>query len=615
MMSKTGSIIIHDLILAGICGLLLVAPLGVRAQDTAETEAEYELEEVRVTTSTKTEHAIDDDVPVTVEVITKEELETAKVQTIQEALKYVGGITISTQSGYYGQSPVRINGMQPTHTLVLVDGQRLGEQGGVVLKDYSTEMVEQIEIVKGPLSSLYGSDAMGGVINIITKKKADRPYGNFSITGGSRDTQIYSGSAGFGKDQYGGVVTYTHHQSDGIEHGVDDYEKDVFNASLGYDFNSKSKLEIRPFYSKYYMKYQNEYTKEDSGLNLKWKGAPDQLSNWYVSASVFRYDYDTDGGTTDNVFDYFEGEVGYSRLLTGRHLVTAGAHYHQEELTDYIADYTGDQDINAFFIQDEIDFNQLQIVVGARIDRHNEWGTELSPNLSMCYRLNEKARIRGSVAKAFCAPGLNRLYASWLLGKYYYHANPDLTPEKSIGYQLGVDYRFNERVSGQVNLFRNDVDDLITWSYVYNSTTQLYDVYWENADEGMTQGLELSLRTQLSKTLYVNIGYTLLDTESKTTGKELPFDPKNSFNLGLNWQARPNWQFSLSGLYVGKRYQNSSNTIRIDDYWLLNLGFEKKFNEHYRLVFSANNLLGKEGISDASDLDGVEYYVGIKTNI
>jgi outer membrane receptor for ferrienterochelin and colicins len=161
------------LVLTGIMGLTLATPpAGVWAQDAVEAvKEEYELEEVRVTTSTKTEHEIDEDVPVTVEVITKEELETAKVQTVQEALQYVSGVTVTTQKSSYGLGTVQMNGMPGPHTLVLVDGQRVGAQGGAILEDFSTEMVEQIEIVKGPLSSLYGSDAMGGVINIITKKK------------------------------------------------------------------------------------------------------------------------------------------------------------------------------------------------------------------------------------------------------------------------------------------------------------------------------------------------------------------------------------------------------------------------------------------------------------
>jgi outer membrane receptor for ferrienterochelin and colicins len=411
------------------------------------------------------------------------------------------------------------------------------------------------------------------------------------------------------------VATYTYHESEGVKHGFDDYEKNIFNASLGYDLNSKSKLEIRPFYSKYQMKYQG-CNQEDKGLNLKWKCIPDQLSNWYVSTSAFSYDYETDDKTMDQAMDYFEGEFGYSRLLGTRHLVTAGVHHHQEELTDDSSDYSGDQDISAFFIQDEMDFNPLQIVMGARLDHHSEWGTEVSPNISVCYRLNEKAKVRGSVAKAFCAPNLVKLCGNWLLvGETYtayFHANPDLKPEKSVGYQLGFDYRFSEWVSGRVNLLRNDIKDRIDYYYVYPN---FYDYYWENTDKTMTQGLELSLQARLSTTVWGNIGYTLLDTEDKDTGKDLALQPENSLNLGLNWQARPDLQFSLSGLHVGKRYENKVNSIRLDDYWLLNLGFEKKFNEHYRLIFSANNLLGEDGISDACNLDGVEYYVGIKTQI
>ncbi|MGD8399942.1 MAG: TonB-dependent receptor [Bacillota bacterium] len=111
------------------------------------------------------------------------------------------------------------------------------------------------------------------------------------------------------------------------------------------------------------------------------------------------------------------------------------------------------------------------------------------------------------------------------------------------------------------------------------------------------------------------MGYTLLDTENKKTGKELTGRAKNSVNLGLDWRALPGLKLNVSGLYLGKRWENLLNTKKMDDYFLLNLGLEKKFNEQYRMIFKINNLLGEDGISDAYNLDGVEYYVGIKTRI
>ncbi|MGD9154405.1 MAG: TonB-dependent receptor plug domain-containing protein [Bacillota bacterium] len=221
----------NRLILTGVCGLLLAAPLGVWAQEAAEEEEENDVGEIRVTTSTKTEREIND-VPVTVEVVTKEELEKKDEPTVQKALRFVTGVDVDFSSGSNGLGTVQINGMEGPHTLVLIDGQRAGVPGGAVLGDISSDMVEQVEVVKGSLSSLYGSDAIGGVVNIITKRWNGQPYNRFSLETGSRDTQIYQGTTSFGKERWGSVVSFSRQESDGVQEGLDDYVKDIFNASL-----------------------------------------------------------------------------------------------------------------------------------------------------------------------------------------------------------------------------------------------------------------------------------------------------------------------------------------------------------------------------------------------
>jgi outer membrane receptor for ferrienterochelin and colicins len=197
------------------------------------------------------------------------------------------------------------------------------------------------------------------------------------------------------------------------------------------------------------------------------------------------------------------------------------------------------------------------------------------------------------------------------MGPYRVHANPDLEPEESMGYQLGWDYRVNERISLQATLFQNDIDNLIT-SWVDRTVGYPYGMYWENTDEAMTRGLELNLRANLNKRLSGTLGYTRLDTEDKETGLELASRPRDRVNLTLDWQAAPKWQVHLSGLLTGERYEDDENTNKLGSYFLLNLGLEHKLTDNYRLFFKVDNMTGVEDIADAYDLDGAQYYLGIK---
>jgi outer membrane receptor for ferrienterochelin and colicins len=192
------------------------------------------LEQV-IVTATKTEHTLGD-VPVDAEVITREELEERQVKTVQEALKYLPGVKINqTSSGWGDKGKVQMQGLDERHTLILVDGQRfLGGHGDAVdLQSIPVAMVERIEVVKGPASALYGSDAMGGVVNIITRSAPGKASLTLSPSFGSRATQVHEATAGFGINKFGSLLSYTYRESDGVEKETDHYREHIFQGSLG----------------------------------------------------------------------------------------------------------------------------------------------------------------------------------------------------------------------------------------------------------------------------------------------------------------------------------------------------------------------------------------------
>lgn len=616
--------------------LLIVFTLPINAE-------EKDLGEIVVTTATKTESK-ESETPVKVEVITKEELEESSAKTVQEALEYIDGINViqNSRSNNWGKNGIDLRGLGSNYTLVLIDGQRFyGAYYNSDLSTISMEMVEQIEIVKGPFSALYGSDAMGGVVNIITKKRPEEAYGIFSSWGGSRGTRNYGVSAGFGQDKFGGAFTYTYEESNGIDKETDEYDENIFSASFGYDFNSKSKLELNPYYSKKHNEddgysgmrsgMRSGRDEERTGLNLKWQYNPDDLSGFYLRGSVFEFkNRTTDVKYVDNKTDSTELEITYNRLLGSSHLLTIGAQRHVEELDrenrsttpmggELVVSLEDDQTVNGFFIQDEMDFAPFQLVLGTRIDNHDDWGTELCPNLSVLHQFNEQLQIRGSVGKAFKAPEMIQSYdGSWMVGsRKMIHGNSDLDPEESVGYQLGMDYYLSKRVSTHLTLFRNDVDNLI--ENQYETLSSLTHVYYENIGEALIQGVELNFRTQLTKNVSGSLGYTFLDTEDKGTGEDLPERSKDSVSVKLDWKAPYEVQVQVAGFYMGTYYYNETNKLTgdvskvdVEDYCLLNLGLNKKINDKYKIFLKANNLLDIDDVGNEYEIDGVEYSMGVK---
>jgi len=606
-------------------GLMLAGGLLTKALAQEEAGA-FDLGQV-IVTATKTEHKLGD-VPVAATVLTREEIEAKNIKTVQDALVYLTGVRVRRRPGSWGdEGLVQMQGLHPKHTLILVDGQRVfGGHGAVDVHQISIAMVERIEVVSGPASALYGSDALGGVINIITKPAPDEFTASVSTAFGSRRTQIQEASAGFREGKWGGFFNFTHRESDGVRPEYigrrgrkqsDKSEQQIFQGSLEYEFSPESKLTLKPYYSEHITQHGISPTETQDrrqvrrGLNAIWEWQPDELSVLNLRGSWLNYEHYTEDRRADWDDISREAEVNYSRLL-GRHTLTVGYHHQHHERDDRGKDVFVDQTLHSFFLQDEIDLESLTLVLGARLDDHDVWETEVNPRASLLYRLTEALRLRASVGTAFRGPTITQLLADWQMGSFRVHANPDLKPEESIGYQLGVEYEFSPRTLGKVSLFRNEVENLITHRIVRVGRPP-WDLFWENVAEVTTQGVELNLASQLRDNLTAKLGYTFLDTEDEATGKELTRRPKHKLTLELNQEIPGlNLNLNLSGRYIGRRYDDEENTERLGDYTSFDLGMTKEIREHSQIFVRLDNILGIEEIVDEYGLDGTEFLAGLK---
>ena len=583
-----------------------------------------------VITATKTEHTLGD-VPVAISVITKEEIEAKNIKTVQDALKSLTGVTINKSCSSWGnKGNIEIQGLNAKYTLILVDGQKIhGGMDAVDVQSYPIEMIERIEVVKGPASALYGSDAIGGVVNIITKFAPEKPAFTVSTAFGSRRTQIHEVSGGFKTGKLGSSLSFAHRESDGVHleylgsmpanKKSDQYDEDIIQGSFQYEFTPESKISLRPYYSKHKMKegvsateMQNRF-QERFSLNSIWEWAPDDLSTLSLRGSLFNYKYYTTDRSSDWIDDNYEAELNYSRLILDKHTLTGGYHYQIEEIDDNGKDYKANQYLHSFFIQDEMDFSPFVLVLGMRVDEHDKWGTKVNPKVNLLYEMSKDLKLKASVGTAFRAPTLVKLYAdNWVMGKTTtVHANSELKPEESIGYQLGAEYRFSEKLSGGLSFFKNEIDDMI--SYRTTGMGMSKHMYWENIDEAVTQGIELNLDSQLMDNLTGKLGYTFLDTENKTTKKELTKRPKHKLTLDLGYKI-PQIDFSmnLECEYIGKRYDDADNTDRLGGYTMFNLALTKDIGKYAQVFARVDNVFGKKDVFDEYDIDGTEFLSGLK---
>jgi outer membrane cobalamin receptor len=570
-----------------------------------------------VVTATKTAHLLDD-VPVKTEVITRQEIEDKKYKTAQEALQQIAGLRVDMTSGSWGdKGKVRIRGLDSEHVLVLVDGHRVygGHSASVDLQSYPAEMIERIEVVKGPGSALYGSEAMGGVVNIITRKPVKGKDFSASAAYGSRNRKILEATGGLKEGNLGSLLSYTYKHSDGIDADFDKYDEHAVHGTLSYDFSSRAQVSLKPYFSEHRIDYEDR-VQQRIGLNPSWEWSPDILSTIRFWGSWFSYDHESDDPETgekdtDYTHDMYEMELNYSRLIFDRHLLTVGSQFEMEERDDTVKEYDADEDVLSFFISDEIDLHPLVLVLGARLDEHDEWGSEFTPKINISYSITDSIKLRGSAGRGFNAPTLSKLYGQWRMGPYEVQPNPDLEPEESWGYDLGVDWQAGPSFSLSTTLFQNDVENLIV-SRTVRQGRPPWDLFWKNVDEARTRGVEISAALDFLESWSANIGYTYLDTENLETGKELLERANHKIDMSLGWR-HPSYGISafLEGQYLGRRYADEENEKRLGGYTLFNMVINKNFAKHYQAFVRVDNLLGKKDIDDAYDVDGTEFLAGI----
>ncbi len=599
--------------------LCLVLFLWVNWVGAKEDQSVWNLREI-VVTATKTPHPLKD-VPVETVVITKKDIERSSAETVSDLLRYVPGIFVRDEDvpGITSwRASMRGLSFNNGYGLILEDGERVRGEGmgdyGFGLNQIPPQMIEKIEIVKGPSSVLYGSDALVGVVNIITKPAPERTIYGFEGDYGSHFTNMEHLYWGTKKDRLGMLFQAAHEESEMGAYGYrsnrdESYKRSTLISKFAYNFTENLNFHLKLSVQETNRRRTQSYTRITD--NTKYRISPRLIyhfsNNSKLIVSGYWYDWDfhtkeyngSSGFTPRNGDMYYKDiEVRYM-LPLNQHLLTIGSEYLQEDLDYNLANKT--LSLSSVYMQDESGFYfilPIKSVIGARLDHHSKYGTEFCPKLSVMFELSKNTKIRASVGRGFKSPTIRQAYYDepFQHGSYWYKSNPDLKAETSWGYSIGLEKTIGSRFWGSVSFFRNDVKNMIVKEETNETINGLPVVTYKNAQKAYTQGLEVSGNFVLiNNLLWINTSYTYLDTKNKDTDKELTYVPHHNLAANLILDCKNvGFTFNLGVQYVDKMYKDSNNTKETDSYSLVDVKFIQKIDKNISLSLEGNNIFNSD---------------------
>ncbi|HCA17861.1 MAG TPA: ligand-gated channel protein [Alcaligenes faecalis] len=606
--------------------------------------------------------------PASITVITREELENKFYRDAYDALQDVPGVIVT---GGGDRRDITIRGMSSKYTLILIDGKRQSSAETRTNSDSSgveggwtppLSEIERIEVVRGPMSSLYGSDAMGGVINIITRKVPKEWGGSIrldsTLQAHSRSGDIFQGNFMLGgpiKEGVLGLQVYgqqTNRKEDDIYDGYRKRESFEVGAKLSLTptENHSFVLEGSSKRQKYNSTLGKTVEPIAPGVPCDRSGCPDSSEtdyrgekvslthsgNWgFATSDTYVQQEDFNNKSRDMRIKNTDARTAWVAPL-GDHLLTIGSSYQHQKLNDQTGNQltTGINRVKrtqwALFLEDEWSLtNSFALTGGVRYDHDENYGKHFSPRVYGVWTANDNWTIKGGVSTGFRAPDLRQTVAGWGQvsrgGNMY--GNPDLKPEKSLSQEFGVMYDTLEGFSAGVTLFNNDFKDKITRiacplskctdgpnQFGSNPTT------YENVDKAVTRGVETNFSWDLAQDWTVKANYTYTDSKQKSgpnEGQPLNQMPKHMANVSLDWRPTEKISTWARVNFRGKESEPvtsaSSSTTKAPSYTFVDLGGTYKLNKNVDLYAGIYNIMDKQiRYEDYSYVeDGRRYWLGV----
>ncbi len=535
--------------------------------------------EVTVVTGTRTPYVLSDS-PVEVQVISAEDIEASGARDLAEYLEREGGVYANRVAGR--GTEIQIQGLSSEHVLILVNGRRMvGRVNGAIdLTRLHVADIERVEIVKGPVSALYGADGLGGVVNIITRR--DGSGGKLTLRGdnkGNRDAfaQWSFSYAGLSANISGGVsklagfdLDESTSAEDGVEGdsgfwGVSGAWQKGGNFTLGFDAAYSLDDTERQDAGSYETIKQIEETR--LGLAPEWQFDAGRLTaNVYYNRYYDQFLYDQLGSANNTIDEETLDEITAAGLqwdsnrvdfgrLPGAHTLTVGYDLQLEKLDADRLNQVSERERNAVYFQDDILLvnERLHLIPGLRFDKDSHFGEQLSPKLAMRYDIYDSLILRMGYGRGFRPPSFKELLLRFDNPGVGYRVvgNLDLEPERSTGVNMGLSW-LGENQTVSVSTYHNRVEDLIEIIQVAVQPQLIFS--YRNVSRARVSGVDMqwSGRWESSWPVELKLGYGRLWTRDEQTGDPLSGRPEHRANLSLQLE-KGDFAAVLRGTWTGKR--------------------------------------------------------------
>ena len=577
---------------------------GINPVNAEEVTNNFNLDEYVVTATRNTVKTFEANANISV--ITKKEIEDKHYENVKEAIENIPGVNISSYGlpGHTTSDSILINGSNKV--LLLVDGMRMNQGAESNLYELFNDManIERIEILRGSASSLYGADAQGGVINIITNKMPAYES-KLSIAGGSFDnlstklsTQGNSKDWGYriaiGKDKFGDAK-----DGDGNEIKQSNDARNI-NMMVSKKLGENGDKGILSFA---YDKFSSDYTYQDP-----W-AVKSESGEYQTESYRLLLDYDFED-SLKNRFSVVRNQrilkpswgntnivsFGISEQITknfdDKNILTGGIDYHNDKFVEgYTGGWSGAENMNgtvlkntAVYIQDIHNFDEKwNLTLGGRFDNNNLFDDKVTGNAKVGYKFNNDTNAYISYATFFNTPKLYSLYSGE-------HGNSNLKPENGDNIEIGLNHKVDDSMIISSHLFKRNTSDKI----VYNNSTEKYENL--NNDE-KAHGFDIQMKKNFSDKFSATAAYTYLKTDADGNINNDGYLPKHTIDLGIDYNINKlNANINVRGIIDRPGYEvpaDKGSNFPEDTYWLVNVGLNYKADKEHKFYFKVNNLFDK----------------------
>ena len=540
-----------------------------------------------IVTATRTEILLDDAI-VPALVITRDDIELSLATDLAELLRFEAGIDIGRNGGPGQATSMFLRGTESNHTLVLIDGVRInpGTIGGAAIQHIAPETIERIEIVKGARSALFGTDAIGGVINIITRR-VDSPYAEAGVGGGSFNSRsgIVSGGTRGDSGEFG--VTLNWQDTDGyaprtdsdIERGYDNLS---LNLSAAREFGS-SELSVHYWLTEGNVEYLDFFLSpvyQDFENSVAALQVESRFSEHRASKLILSY---TTNEIKENQSPDFVAsnrvslDWQYTHALDN-HTLTGGLYLVDENARSlsFGSAFDEDTDVRAIFLQDQLDVDRHRAFLALRLTNYEAFGNRTTWNAEYAYDLNDDWTLNAGVGHAFRAPDAT--------DRFGFGGNPNLDPELSDNAQIGLRYAAGNRHRINIEAYSNDIEDLIEFDFMTFTLVNVGKAEIRGVQLGYEYGGDsFTLRTEL----------VTQKADNATTGTRLLRRAEHSASISY-MQNIGRHRLGVQVLASGDREDfggrkldsyaivNLTAQMQLDTSWQLNARIENLFDEEYQ---------------------------------